>query len=101
MSRSIGDWDAGEVGVVPDPLIDVLDIAEIKRRVAESMNEKCKMAEAEVDPASGESQSSEEQCSATYTEGDVKVFALSATDVSPVVDSADDSSGCIAAFRPN
>jgi serine/threonine protein phosphatase PrpC len=26
MSRSIGDWEAGKMGVIPDPLVDVLDI---------------------------------------------------------------------------
>lgn len=26
MSRSIGDWEAGKLGVIPDPLVDVIDI---------------------------------------------------------------------------
>ena len=26
MSRSIGDWEAGKMGVIPDPIVDVLDI---------------------------------------------------------------------------
>jgi hypothetical protein len=26
MSRSIGDWDAGKLGVIPDPIVKVLDI---------------------------------------------------------------------------
>jgi serine/threonine protein phosphatase PrpC len=26
MSRSIGDWEAGKVGVIPDPIVDVIDI---------------------------------------------------------------------------
>lgn len=81
MSRSIGDWDAGEVGVIPDPLIDILDIKEIKKRVLDRLNEPCedKAGEVEIDPASGESLPSKGQC-VTYTEKDVKIFAISATD---------------------
>lgn len=26
MSRSIGDWEAGKMGVIPDPIVDVIDI---------------------------------------------------------------------------
>jgi serine/threonine protein phosphatase PrpC len=33
MSRSIGDWEAGKMGVIPDPIIDVLDTNEIVARV--------------------------------------------------------------------
>jgi serine/threonine protein phosphatase PrpC len=29
MSRSIGDWEAGKMGVIPDPIVDVLDINNI------------------------------------------------------------------------
>ena len=29
MSRSIGDWEAGKMGVIPDPVVDVLDIHSI------------------------------------------------------------------------
>ncbi|KAL7542293.1 hypothetical protein ACHAXR_013394, partial [Thalassiosira sp. AJA248-18] len=82
MSRSIGDWDAGAVGVVPDPLIDILDINEIKKRVLEKLNEACNddtTGEVEIDPASGESSSNKPQC-VSYTEKDIKVFAVSATD---------------------
>ena len=83
MSRSIGDWDAGEVGVIPDPLIDILDIGEIKRRVADSLNAACDgtTGEMEIDPATGESSPGKGEC-VQYTEDDVKVFAVSATDVS-------------------
>ena len=83
MSRSIGDWDAGEVGVIRDPLIDILDTKEIKRKILESLNESCNdnIEAVEIDPATGESKSTG-QC-VTYTEEDVKIFAVSATDVSP------------------
>lgn len=81
MSRSIGDWDASEVGVIPDPLIDVLDTREIKRKILTSLNETCndKTKAVEIDPTSGES-SSTDHCF-VYTENDVKIFAISATDV--------------------
>jgi len=81
MSRSIGDWDAGAVGVIPDPLIDILDTNEIKKRVVAKLNEACNkdVEEVEIDPASGESSPSAAGC-VTYTESDVKIFAISATD---------------------
>lgn len=82
MSRSIGDWDAGEVGVIPDPMIDILDLNEIKRMVLKSLNEACngETRGVEIDPANGEP-SPVDPCVA-YTEKDVKIFAISATDVS-------------------
>lgn len=82
MSRSIGDWDAGEVGVIPDPLIDILDMKEIKSKILESLNETCggKTEEVEIEPATGESKPTG-QC-VKYTDEDVKIFAVSATDVS-------------------
>lgn len=82
MSRSIGDWDAGEVGVIPDPLIDILDVKEIKSKIMGSLNETCvgKTEEVEIESATGESKSTG-QCG-KYTEEDVKIFAVSATDVS-------------------
>lgn len=50
MSRSIGDWDAGKLGVIPDPTVAVLDIIELINS------------------------------SASSGPGDVEVFAFSATD---------------------
>jgi serine/threonine protein phosphatase PrpC len=32
MSRSIGDWEAGKVGVIPDPIVDVIDIDQVVER---------------------------------------------------------------------
>ncbi|KAL9181538.1 hypothetical protein ACHAXT_010343 [Thalassiosira profunda] len=80
MSRSIGDWDAGEVGVIPDPLIDILDVNDIKARVLETLNEECKAGaeQVEIDPASGDAVQSS-QC-VEYTEQDIKIFAVSGTD---------------------
>lgn len=80
MSRSIGDWDAGEVGVIPDPLISIVDIKEIKKQVLDSLNNEKKMEEVEIDPATGVATSPSENQGVTYTEEDVKVFAISATD---------------------
>ena len=83
MSRSIGDWDAGNVGVIPDPLVDIMDINDIKKNILDrlngSENGSCVdgVKELEVDPASGET--SDSQCF-KYTEKDIKVFAISATD---------------------
>ena len=74
MSRSIGDWEAGEVGVIPDPMIDILDMNEIKRKVLKNLNEACKgeTQEVEIDPANGEP-SPVDPC-VTYAEKDVKIF---------------------------
>ena len=76
MSRSIGDWAAGEVGVIPDPLVDVVSLAEV-------------VGGNDVSAAAGDEQTctvsadGEQQCLATaadVVEGDVEVFAVSATD---------------------
>lgn len=61
MSRSIGDWAAGEKGVIPDPTVDVIDIGALING-----NEEC--------ASSGES-STPDSC-----DGEIKVFAVSATD---------------------
>ena len=53
MSRSIGDWNAGKLGVIPDPIVDVIDIPELVE------------AQMATDPT---------------TSDDVYVFAVSATD---------------------
>ena len=68
MSRSIGDWEAGKIGVIPDPLVDVVDIPEL---VEAQMN-----CEATSDPDGEIFVDSE--CDSTTD--DVYVFAVSATD---------------------
>lgn len=61
MSRSIGDWAAGEKGVIPDPTVDVVDIEKLI-----SGSEECSAsAESDSDP---------------LCQGDIEVFAVSATD---------------------
>lgn len=83
MSRSIGDWDAGEVGVIPDPMIDILDMKEIKKKVLENLNDDtCKdtgAKEVEINPINVKPTPVVDTC-VTYTEKDVKIFAISATD---------------------
>lgn len=77
MSRSIGDWDAGAVGCIPDPIVDVFDIDVIKSHVLQNLKQSCDIAEAEIDPASGETK--QYDCP-NYTKDDVKILAVSATD---------------------
>ena len=74
MSRSIGDWAAGEVGVIPDPLVDVVDLNELVNvgSSSDDGNEQtCTVSE-----------DGEQECVATPAEvvGDIQVFAVSATD---------------------
>ena len=84
MSRSIGDWDAGEVGVVPDPLVDIIDINDVRKKVLEQLNGaengSCPgdTKEVEID-ASGETKTTDSMC-VKYSAKDIKVFAVSATD---------------------
>jgi serine/threonine protein phosphatase PrpC len=67
MSRSIGDWEAGKLGVIPDPLVDVVDIPAL---VEAQM--KCRAS----DPDGGIFVDAE--CDSD--KDDVYVFAVSATD---------------------
>ena len=67
MSRSIGDWEAGKLGVIPNPLVDVIDIPAL---VEGQMG--CQQIEGE-----GEMFLEESDCDQT---DDVYVFAVSATD---------------------
>ena len=72
MSRSIGDWAAGDVGVIPDPLVDVVDLNELVRGDGGSKEQTCTVSE-----------DGEQECLATpaeVVEGDMQVFAVSATD---------------------
>jgi len=74
MSRSIGDWAAGDVGVIPDPLVDVVDLNElVSGGSSGGGNEQtCTVSE-----------DGEQECLATpaeVVEGDIQVFAVSATD---------------------
>eukprot|EP00979_Chaetoceros_neogracilis_P005378 scaffold982_cov234-Chaetoceros_neogracile.AAC.18 len=61
MSRSIGDWAAGEKGVIPDPTVDVVDIDKIIN-------------------GDKECSASAENNHNSPCQGDIEVFAVSATD---------------------
>ncbi len=80
MSRSIGDWAAGEKGVIPDPTIDVLDITDLTK--ADSSTNNCKASSpvrtASIDAATGEA--SVEDSDSSCSSGEIEVFAVSATD---------------------
>ena len=66
MSRSIGDWDAGQVGVIPDPIIDVLDTNTI---VSEMLNDNYDIGEKALP-----------SLAVGGADDDVFVFAVCATD---------------------
>jgi len=70
MSRSIGDWDAGKLGVIPDPAVDVLDILEILKH--DEDDNTCN-AEEDKSEIIGEKKES-------HLSSDVEIFAVSATD---------------------
>lgn len=80
MSRSIGDWDAGEVGVIPDPMIDILDMKEIKKKVLENLNNDASCKDDTATKEINDEPSPVVDTCLTYTEKDVKIFAISATD---------------------
>jgi len=71
MSRSIGDWAAGEKGVIPDPTVDILDVAKIIRG-----GEQCDASSISVD-VNGKTRLDP---SCPETDGEIEVFAVSATD---------------------
>ena len=71
MSRSIGDWEVGKLGVIPDPIVHVLDIPEL---VHSKLSEDCEV----LDPDSGlTTECLPEQVD---NDDDVYIFAISATD---------------------
>ena len=79
MSRSLGDWEAGAVGVVADPTIAILDMKEMKSTIVEKLNTSCQDSAGEVEIAATGEASPSPEC-ATYGEKDVKVFSFAATD---------------------
>jgi len=85
MSRSIGDWAAGVVGVIPDPMVKVLDIEELVDNAnSSSSGMEC---DANYDLLNGENIEDEKReeidhqnCRNKDEGSDVEVFAVSATD---------------------
>ena len=75
MSRSIGDWEAGKLGVIPDPIVDVIHIPEL---IQAQLAVDCVVS---IDPDDGGSTINPEcMSSSTSDHDDVYVFAVSATD---------------------
>jgi serine/threonine protein phosphatase PrpC len=68
MSRSIGDWAAGKVGVIPDPIVGVIDIPEL---VEAQMANDCQVDDMDAGVV---------DASCLASSDDVYVFAVSATD---------------------
>jgi serine/threonine protein phosphatase PrpC len=67
MSRSIGDWEVGKLGVIPDPIVQVLDVNAL---VETQLSDEC---EADADDGV------RAQCIVDATD-DVHIFAVAATD---------------------
>lgn len=74
MSRSIGDWEAGKVGVTAEPVVDVLDLPTIIKAQKLQMESSCFVVDEHGD------MQLEDSCSTRETEDDVYIFAVSATD---------------------
>ena len=76
MSRSIGDWEAGKLGVIPNPIVDVIHIPEL---VEAQLAVDCVVS---ADPDDGGSTYNPECMSGGVgsEDDDVYVFAVSATD---------------------
>ena len=67
MSRSIGDWEVGKTGVIPDPLVEIIDIDQV---VESQLIRDCLIPE--------EDESMNASC--YDSKDDVHIFAVSATD---------------------
>lgn len=81
MSRSIGDWEAGKRGVIPDPIVDVLDLNHLVIAALTGTHEKeqCFVVDeqGEIDEAACTSAELE---ALMAEKDDVHVFAVSASD---------------------
>jgi serine/threonine protein phosphatase PrpC len=82
MSRSIGDWAAGEMGVIPDPIVRVLDTDEIVEKVLSSYRPKASSAQSYIVDAFGSALNLLQQDSnkPSATVDDVYLLGVSATD---------------------
>jgi hypothetical protein len=76
MSRSIGDWEAGKLGVIPDPIVDVLDLKDV---VAAQLDGTAKEAP-EAYVIDGRGEITETDLGGDPSLDDVHIFAVSATD---------------------
>ena len=75
MSRSIGDWAAGKMGVIPDPIVQVLDIDTLVSTQLYGIDQESRHTIAEVDE-----QGNVIRHDGDTVEDDVYIFAISATD---------------------
>jgi serine/threonine protein phosphatase PrpC len=82
MSRSIGDWDAGNVGVIPNPIVEVINIETLKKD--ESNEDSCSVQINEKTGATTMDRNcitgGEEKKDDSLVQDDLEVFAVSATD---------------------
>jgi serine/threonine protein phosphatase PrpC len=67
MSRSIGDWEVGKTGVIPDPLVEIIDIDQV---VESQLIRDCLIPEEDASM----------NASCYDSKDDVHIFAVSATD---------------------
>jgi serine/threonine protein phosphatase PrpC len=67
MSRSIGDWEVGKLGVIPDPIVDVIDIDHV---VESQVLKDCQIPE----------EDGTMNAACFLSSDDVHIFAVSATD---------------------
>ena len=67
MSRSIGDWEVGELGVIAEPIVDVIDVNDI---VQSQMDKDCQIPD--------EDETMHSSC--FFSQDDVHVLAVSASD---------------------
>jgi serine/threonine protein phosphatase PrpC len=49
MSRSIGDWEVGKFGVIPDPIVDIIDVEQVVNEHSESDDDICIFAVSATD----------------------------------------------------
>lgn len=87
MSRSIGDWEAGKMGVIPDPIVDVVDVHTIVASillddVGDENNPEAYMVDpvGVVTDAADYSQAARRNHAVGGTDDDVCLFAVCATD---------------------
>jgi len=82
MSRSIGDWEFGEIGVIAKPIVDSLIVEDVVRKEVERLRLLLQEEDgmACVDDGEEEEEDGEEKTCQVIEEQDVRVFAVSATD---------------------
>lgn len=82
MSRSIGDWAAGKLGVIPDPIVEVLNISEIvDAEMTEIPDTQSYILDENGDMVkTGISYDEDSRRNGSSPVDDVHIFAVSATD---------------------